>query len=341
MPSNALLSLQHLFKNFEGRKPVIMLDYDGTLAPIVKDPNKAFMSHEMRQTLARVCLKHPTGIVSGRSLSKLRSLVELDDVHYIGSHGFDVESPPLTKEKTTKVVLPPTQEKIASSEACYRNHAQDESTPNFQNFLSGLQNFRDQITFALQAVNRKILEQQRGAKIVGREGPTETFDKGEDYPLNCSNLGAYVEDNKFSISVHYRNVPDDLVGEVQHILDTVLLECGNNRDVAPLVKKHGKKVWEVRPAVKWNKGTAVASLLRSMSAADREDSTSSREEFCTIFIGDDLTDEDVFEILSVSGQKPLFGIGICVLDEPRPTKAMYSLRNVDEVHQILTSLANL
>jgi trehalose-phosphatase len=194
-----------------------------------------------------------------------------------------------------------------------------------------------------------------------------------------------VEDNRFSISVHYRNVPSDLVDEVECILDTILLEfeCSGRADrvnVAPLVKKHGKKVWEIRPAVKWNKGTAVASLLRRMAASTGKGgvarvstptsileehapvSTSNlsvanwsndyifnekgnvgplEDEFCTIFIGDDVTDEDVFGILSVSGQTSHFGMGICVLDSPRPTKATYSLRNVGEVHEFLNHLASL
>jgi trehalose 6-phosphate phosphatase len=378
-PPNALQSLQQLIKNFEGRKPVIMLDYDGTLTPIVKDPNQALMSKEVRETVARVSSKYPTGIVSGRALSKLQTLVQLDNLHYIGSHGFDTQSPSTSPFKTV-------------------NTTKAHTSPNFQNFLPTLQNFRDSVILALQATNHKIWESAQ---------PREDGDKG---PLfNCSTLGAFVEDNKFSISVHYRNVPTNFVEEVQTIVDTVLLKFGaRSNDTVPLTKRHGKKVWEIRPAIKWNKGTAVASLLSSMSYApdggenaneiangksiatddglesksdDKHDGQESSraclipgknpvervegttptsiffkcedsifnqskgdpgpQELCTIFIGDDMTDEDVFDILSVKGERPHYGIGICVLDTPRPTKAMYSLRNVKEVHEFLANLANL
>ena len=47
--------------------------------------------------------------------------------------------------------------------------------------------------------------------------------------------GAAVEDNTFCCSVHYRNVAPEEVGEVERIVDELLLtECQG------LVKRHGK-----------------------------------------------------------------------------------------------------
>ncbi|XP_039017757.1 probable trehalose-phosphate phosphatase E [Hibiscus syriacus] len=46
----------------------MFLDYDGTLSPIVADPDRAFMSKKMRKTVRKVAKCFPTAIVSGRSV---------------------------------------------------------------------------------------------------------------------------------------------------------------------------------------------------------------------------------------------------------------------------------
>lgn len=71
-------------------------DTDGTLTPIVNDPDAALLSDEMRGVLAEVATLFPTAIVSGRGRTKLQSLIGLHDhqgLHYAGSHGFDISGP--------------------------------------------------------------------------------------------------------------------------------------------------------------------------------------------------------------------------------------------------------
>jgi hypothetical protein len=41
---SALKSFKQIVANAQGRKIAVFLDYDGTLSPIVDDPDKAFMS---------------------------------------------------------------------------------------------------------------------------------------------------------------------------------------------------------------------------------------------------------------------------------------------------------
>ncbi|KAJ6703736.1 TREHALOSE-PHOSPHATE PHOSPHATASE F-RELATED [Salix viminalis] len=74
--------------------------------------------------------------------------------------------------------------------------------------------------------------------------------------------GAKVENHKFCVSVHFRNV-DEKVREsnwqpiaqsVQDILDKY----------PRLRRTHGRKVLEVRPMIDWNKGKAVEFLLESL-----------------------------------------------------------------------------
>lgn len=79
-----------------GRGTTFVSPTDGTLTPIVKDPDAALLSDEMRGVLSEVANLFPTAIVSGRGRIKLQSLIGLHDhqgLHYAGSHGFDISGP--------------------------------------------------------------------------------------------------------------------------------------------------------------------------------------------------------------------------------------------------------
>ncbi|CAN0476899.1 unnamed protein product, partial [Ectocarpus sp. 8 AP-2014] len=75
------------------RKLVLLLDYDGTLTPIVKDPSKALLSERVRTVLTELPKHFITGVISGRSLGKIRAFVRVKGLFYAGSHGFDILSP--------------------------------------------------------------------------------------------------------------------------------------------------------------------------------------------------------------------------------------------------------
>ena len=67
-----------------------LLDYDGTLTPIVTDYRKAFLSDTMRDTLGRLAERNAVAVVSGRDLKDVQKLVGLDSIYYSGSHGFEL-----------------------------------------------------------------------------------------------------------------------------------------------------------------------------------------------------------------------------------------------------------
>ena len=71
----------------------LFLDYDGTLAPIVDQPELAFISDECRATLQSVAATCPVALVSGRSNDKLRAFVQLDGLYLAGSHGVHIVGP--------------------------------------------------------------------------------------------------------------------------------------------------------------------------------------------------------------------------------------------------------
>ncbi|CAH2067789.1 unnamed protein product [Thlaspi arvense] len=90
---SALNMFDEIVNAAKGKQIVMFLDYDGTLSPIVEDPDKAYITHEMREVVKDVALNFPTAIVTGRSIDKVRSFVKLNEIYYAGSHGMDIEGP--------------------------------------------------------------------------------------------------------------------------------------------------------------------------------------------------------------------------------------------------------
>ncbi|RDX65332.1 putative trehalose-phosphate phosphatase G, partial [Mucuna pruriens] len=90
---SALNSFEKIIDLAKNKKIAIFLDYDGTLSPIVDDPDCAFMSESMRTTVRSVAKYFPTAIISGRSRDKVFDLVKLSELYYAGSHGMDIIGP--------------------------------------------------------------------------------------------------------------------------------------------------------------------------------------------------------------------------------------------------------
>ncbi|CAI0449879.1 unnamed protein product, partial [Linum tenue] len=81
---SALHSFDQMMKVAKGKKIVVFLDYDGTLSPIVNDPDSAFMSEEEdRDIMSALFL-----------FLKVKEFVQLSNVYYAGSHGMDIMAPP-------------------------------------------------------------------------------------------------------------------------------------------------------------------------------------------------------------------------------------------------------
>ncbi|KAL9231100.1 hypothetical protein vseg_006363 [Gypsophila vaccaria] len=90
---SALSNFEKITNFAEGKKIAIFLDYDGTLSPIVDDPDRAFMSDDMRNAVRNVAEYFPTAIISGRSRDQVYKLVGLAELYYAGSHGMDIMGP--------------------------------------------------------------------------------------------------------------------------------------------------------------------------------------------------------------------------------------------------------
>lgn len=90
-----------------GRRLAMFLDYDGTLTPIVERPELAVLAADARRVLAALAEKHPVYVISGRGLEDVRSLVDVDGVQFVGSHGFQMlEALPGADQAAVEQALP-------------------------------------------------------------------------------------------------------------------------------------------------------------------------------------------------------------------------------------------
>ena len=72
-------------------RAAIVLDVDGTLAPIVRRPEEAAVPEEARRELRRLVGRYAlVACVSGRTGDDARRLVALEGVRYVGSHGLEL-----------------------------------------------------------------------------------------------------------------------------------------------------------------------------------------------------------------------------------------------------------
>jgi trehalose 6-phosphate synthase/phosphatase len=89
----AKLPLEQLAR---ARHLLVCVDYDGTISPIVADPQAARPLPEAVQALQSLAALPQTTVVvvSGRALENLRDVAKLpEDIHLVGSHGAEVDAP--------------------------------------------------------------------------------------------------------------------------------------------------------------------------------------------------------------------------------------------------------
>ena len=95
--------------------PLLMLDYDGTLAEIVDDPTEAVPHKDVPDLLKRLGERYPVYIVTGRRVKDLSSLLDVPNLHVMGVHG--MEEGPLGGDVTPLV----SDEALEALEEARRN----------------------------------------------------------------------------------------------------------------------------------------------------------------------------------------------------------------------------
>jgi alpha,alpha-trehalase len=123
--------------------------------------------------------------------------------------------------------------------------------------------------------------------------------------------GTRIERKTFAVAVHVRQVSEELVPDVEAAVAEVAAADPRLR------RTGGKKVFELRPAVAWDKGTALLWLLDVLELGP---------DVLPVYVGDDETDEDAFRAVRERG------LGVVVRGEgdDRATLARYALRDTEE-----------
>jgi trehalose 6-phosphate phosphatase len=76
----------------EPQQAAILLDVDGTLAPIVSRPEDAQVHDDARAELSRLVLLYAlVACISGRTGEDARRLVQVEGLRYVGTHGLELE----------------------------------------------------------------------------------------------------------------------------------------------------------------------------------------------------------------------------------------------------------
>lgn len=77
-----------ILEHFAWSNGAVVLDYDGTLAPLGDEPNQARMRPETRRLLDELCLLYPVAVLSGRALNDVLQMLDGASVHcVVGNHG--------------------------------------------------------------------------------------------------------------------------------------------------------------------------------------------------------------------------------------------------------------
>lgn len=133
--------------------------------------------------------------------------------------------------------------------------------------------------------------------------------------------GVIIEDKGMTLTVHYRLVDQGKLPVVNRMFENTV---GTARMLGKIRTTSGKKVHEVRPAIPWNKGNAVNLIYDRICRSHR------KGDVLTIYLGDDLTDEDAFKAVNDLG-----GISILIGESSLASAAAYYLNSTSEVDTFL------
>ena len=193
----------------------VLLDVDGTLAPIVRHAEDASVPERTRSLLTDVARRYGfVACVSGRQASEARRIVSIGSITYVGNHGAEVLRGGRT-EAEVEGELSHWGRRIAS--------------------------------FVAEQDARELHRQRIRLED---KGPIAAF--------------------------HWRGAPDESAAE--HMLAGIAADA----EKAGFRAHWGRKVLEIRPPVRFDKGTGIVRLLRD---ADLD---------AAMYAGDDTTDLDAF-----------------------------------------------
>ena len=241
----------------------LVTDVDGTISPIVDEPDQAYILPGVRPLLAQFRDRLlVAGVISGRAAEDVHQRVGVDGLVYYGNHGFE-------RLYQGEMVIP-----------------------------DAVRPYRQALAQAAEEIRPVLLP------------------------------GMMLEDKGVTLTVHYRQLVagvDDLTSFAQFV-DALTARLG-------LRLSHGRKVYELRPPVDIDKGTAFASLVNDFKVQ------------AAVYLGDDTTDAAVFkkaQMLRQEGNCQSYGIGVLSSNTPADVreKADYFAEGVEDVVAFFSLLAD-
>jgi trehalose 6-phosphate phosphatase len=149
---------------------------------------------------------------------------------------------------------------------------------------------------------------------------------GEAYGDELKRLRVRLEDKEAIAALHWRGVPDEESAEA------AIREVAERAEAAGYKTHWGRKVLEIRPPVRIDKGAGIVSLLRDSDHA------------AAVYVGDDTTDIDAFHGLSQLVEMGRLGTAVRVgvrSDEGPPAleqEADVMVDGTDGVRELLKAL---
>ncbi len=251
----ALENWENLTQNILKKQIILILDYDGTLAPIASVPSLSLLSENKKYRLAQLSQLYSVIVVSGRTLQEQINLIGLDNIYYICNHGYEIRWP----------------------------QPQNIFFQKGEEFIAKINNAYQELTTSLANIK-----------------------------------GIFIEHKKISLSIHFRLVEKVLVKKIEAVVNAIV------KNSVYLSKHYAKKVFEIRPNIDWDTGKAIGWLTQTLNV--------DKENVSLVYIGDDVTDEPAFNLVSN------FGVSILVANYYRPTFANYCLQNTEAVWEFLDRL---
>ncbi len=243
----------------------ILLDIDGTLAPIVEHAEDANVPEGTRQLLIALARRYGlVACVSGRRASEARAMVSIGTISYLGSHGAE-----LLRAGWTEPVLDPAVEDWARR---VQEFAHETDTPDLR--------------------RRRVRIEDKG-------------------PI---------------VAFHWRGAPDEEAARA--VVDAI----AKRAEEAGLRTHWGRKVLEVRPPVRIDKGAGVTAFLDGTPLS------------AVLYVGDDATDVDAFRALDQLAQEGQIArvVKVGVLSDDGPSEiieeADVTVEGTDGVRELLAML---